>query len=424
MISLGSFNLVLLALPAFALRIAIPAMYGRKRMAADDPMHVLLSLSSSIMFVLAGLGLITGLAGFWFLLIPLPFIFAILILMAVDRARRGQHRALLNALATAAQHGIPLPEAARAFADEALGDPGLRSLALAEALERGMPLSAAVRRARLRMGTGMRLAVRLGERLDQLGPALRSQLDDSLQIDMALRDIIGRLVYVVMIVVFMGVVCAYMMIKIVPIFQRMFEEFGLKLPAMTHVVIDSSRWFVNIGWAPTMPLIVIVLPALLVLAVLYYVGWFPRNLPVIWRLFKRYDGALVMRSLALAIRRATPLPSALRLVAETYPLSIVAGRLHQAANRVEAGMPWCESLQRTGLVGQADAAVLAAAERVGNLEWALEEMANSAVRRQIYRLQAWLQVLFPAAILAVGLFVFVFVCGLFMPLVALIQGLA
>ena len=33
----------------------------------------------------------------------------------------------------------------------------------------------------------------------------------------------------------------------------------------------------------------------------------PRDLPVVWRLFRRYDGALVMRGLALAVRRGLPL---------------------------------------------------------------------------------------------------------------------
>lgn len=422
--AIGPFSLVLLVIPAVALRIANRALFGRKRLSAADPMQVLLSLASSIMFVLAGMGVVVGLLGFWFLFVPLPLVGVVLVLMVLDRTRRSEHRGLIWALAAAANRGIPLPEAARAYADEVQGDTGVRALALAENLERGQALSEATIRSRLRMGTAMKLAVRLGESLGSLGPAMRQQIDDSNQIDAALRDAVGRFFYLGTVVIVMTGVITFVMVKIVPVFQRMFEEFGLRLPAMTRLVIDASSWFVRVGWIPSLPVLAIVFPAFLLAALLYYAGWFPRNLPILSWLFRRYDGALVMRGLALAARRGMPLPAALRLLAESYPLSIIRWRLLQAAERVEGGQDWCRSLRRTGLIASADAAVLRAAQRAGNLPWALEEMADSALRRQVLRLMAALQLLFPIALLAIGAFVFFFVCGLFLPLIALIQGLA
>jgi type II secretory pathway component PulF len=158
--------------------------------------------------------------------------------------------------------------------------------------------------------------------------------------------------------------------------------------------------------------------------VLYYIGYFPRGFPLIWPLFRRYDGALVMRGLALALRHGMPMPQALKLVEESYPLPVVSQRLAAARQRVEAGQDWRESLRRTRLITQTDVAVLAAAERAGNLVWALDEMAASSLRRQAHRVQVALQILFPVLLLSIGFVVFVLVCGLFMPLVSLIQGLA
>jgi type II secretory pathway component PulF len=156
---------------------------------------------------------------------------------------------------------------------------------------------------------------------------------------------------------------------------------------------------------------------------LYYIGWFPRDLPVVWRFFKRYDGALVMRGLALSIRRGLPLPQALTLLRDEYPLRHVSRQLGKALERVQQGQDWCASLRQTGLIGRADAAVLAAAQRVGNLQWALEEMADSALRRQAQWILAATQVLYPIALLVLASFVFFFVVGMFAPLVSLIQGL-
>jgi type II secretory pathway component PulF len=462
---------------AVALAVAMRILFGRARRTPAEPMQVLLSVSSITTFVFVLLGGLIGTIGVFILFIPLPLLCIVLGIMVWDRTRRSEHRSLVWALAAAAGRGIPLPEAARAFADETPSRTGVRSLRLAEALEQGQSLATASRSARLRMGTAMRLTVRLAEALGLLGPAMKQQIEDSQQIDAALRDAIGRFFYLATVVLFMQVVVTFLMLKIVPVFQRMFEEFGLKLPELTMFVIHGSAWFVRHGWVFTIPLILLFLTVNFVLLVaagwqflqefifvhlryqesqsvmtlalrlvmvmglvligifflpilltfgaliLYYIGAFPRGFPLIWPLFRRYDGALVMRGLALALRRGMPMPEALKLVEESYPLSVVSRRIAWARQRVESGMDWRQALLGVSLITQADAAVLAAAERVGNLDWALEEMASSSLRRQAHRVQVGLQILFPILLLSVGLVVFIIVCGLFMPLISLIQGL-
>jgi type IV pilus assembly protein PilC len=422
--SLGPFSVILLVVPATALWIAIRALYGRRRQASADPMQILLSLSSGIMFTLAGLGALLGLVGLWFLFIPLPIALVILVLMLIDRTRRSEHRGLIWALAAAAQRGVPLAESARAYADETLGDTGARAVVLAEALERGQPLADAVRTARLRMGTAMKVAVRLGERLGALGPAMRQQLADSQQLDAALRDAIGRFFYLACVILVMMVICTFMMLRIVPVLQRMFWEFGIALPVMTQSVVDVSRWFTSYGWFTIGPLVAVPVPFLLLAGVMFYVGWVPRNLPLVWRVFRRYDGALIMRALALAVRRDERLLAAMIMIADQYPITIVGQRLGRVMLLAAGGVDWTQAMQAYGLIGQADAAVLKAAERAGNLAWALEEMADRALRREIYRVQVLLQVLFPIVLLAVAALVFLFVVGLFLPLVTLIESLA
>jgi len=432
--SLGAFNLVLLALPGVALKIAVRIMYGRRTFVAADPLKVLLTVSSTVLLVLAAVGALIGLAAptaspmaFVIVWTPALIVIAVIILMSIDRHRHGEHRALVWTLAAAAQRGVPLPEAARAFADETQDDTGARALVLAQGLEQGLPLSDAAAKARLRLATPMRLAVRVGEALGMLGPAMRQQLDDSAEADATLRTVITRIYYLWAVVVILTGILTFVMLKIVPVFQKMFEEFGLELPAMTRLVINTSNWYVRYGWWMTAPLTLtftLLAFAAFVWGGLYFIGWMPRDLPGIWRLFKRYDGALVMRGLALAVRRNLPIVQALHLLAGTYPIRHVARRLASVAERVQQGVNWQESLASTGLISRADAAVLTAAERADNLAWALEEMADSAIRRQAYRLQLALHCFYPVAVLVLGMVVAFFVIGLFLPLLALIQGLS
>jgi type II secretory pathway component PulF len=395
-------------------------LYERRPMAAIDGMHRLLSMASTLMLLLAMLGAIIGA---WVVVIPLLLAVVMVSLMVLTQKRQAEHLALINSLAIAVQNNIPLSESARAFADEALGDTGVRSMALAEAIERGQPLNASIRTARLWMGTATKLAIRLGEKLGILGAALKQQITDSQTADLAIRRLAGTSFYLACVVVVFSFISVFVMLKIVPVFQKMFEEFGLKLPALTSLAISVSRWYVERGWYLTAPLVVL-LPWLFVVGFLAYVGWMPRDFPLIWRLFRRYDGALVLRGLALAVRRGVPLPEAMRIIGEVYPIRNIGVRLEVAANQVAAGMDWLASLRQAQLISRTDAALLAASVRVGNLDWALEEIAESSMRRQIYWLQSILQVLFPITLLFLGGVVCFFVVGLFLPLISLIQGLS
>jgi general secretion pathway protein F len=431
--SLGVFNLVLLALPGVALKIAVRIMYGRRTFVAADPLKVLLTVSSTVLLILAVVGALIGLAAptaspvaFLVIWVPALIVIAVIVLMSIDRYRRGEHRALIWTLAAAAQRGVALPESCRAFADETQDDTASRALVLAQTLEQGSPLSDAATRARLRLATPMRVAVRVGEALGMLGPAMRQQFDDSTESDATLRTVISRLYYLWAVILILTGVLTFVMLKIVPVFQKMFQEFGLELPAMTKLVINVSNWFIHNGWFLTAPFTLVINLfgfAALIWGAFYFIGWTPRDLPGIWRLFKRYDGALVMRGLALAVRRQVPMAAGFDLLAHSYPIKHIARRLGYVADRVQHGAPWNESLAATGLISRADAAVLGAAERADNLAWALEEMADSAIRRQSYRLQLALHCAYPVLVVLLALVVAFFVLGLFLPLISLIQGL-
>ena len=111
-------------------------------------------------------------------------------------------------------------------------------------------------------------------------------------------------------------------------------------------------------------------------------------------------------------------------MARSYPKRDIRRRLRQTEADIRAGRDWCESLHGHGLIQAADLAVLQAAQRVGNLAWALQEMADSARRRLAYRVQAIVQTLFPLLVVLIGMVVMFVVVALFLPLIALIQHLA
>jgi type II secretory pathway component PulF len=91
---------------------------------------------------------------------------------------------------------------------------------------------------------------------------------------------------------------------------------------------------------------------------------------------------------------------------------------------VRAGTDWRDALASAQFISHSERALLKAAERAGNLPWALRQIALRREKRAVYRLAAAVQVLFPMAILVFGAFVAFFVVSLFIPTISLIDGLA
>jgi MSHA biogenesis protein MshG len=146
--------------------------------------------------------------------------------------------------------------------------------------------------------------------------------------------------------------------------------------------------------------------------------------PVFDRLLGRRHTALVLRSLSLIVEGGKPISRGLGVLADHYPAFWFRRKLRGADAYVRGGVDWIEALRLHGVIRGADAAVLASAETVGNLAWALEELAETAERRLAARIRMVVQTLFPILVVILGMVVFIIATAYFMPLVNLIQNLA
>jgi type II secretory pathway component PulF len=342
--------------------------------------------------------------------------------MLVTRYRALERRSLLRCLSVAAQKGIPLNEAARSFANERSDELGLRAVRLAEAIEAGMPLPQALVHSGTRLPVDALLAVRVGYETGTLSESLRRVARVDTDLDLLVRSVFEKLMYLCWIWLVMFGVLSFIMLKIVPVFEKMFIEFDLRLPPMTQLLIALSQFVASFGLFATP--IVMALLAACCMGALYYIDWLPRGAPVVQRLRRRWDAALVLRVLALSVRCGWPMNKTIWLLSRVYPSAPVRGRLVATGNKIDNGNDWIDSLRRTGLLRRADSAVLHSATRVGNLEWALDEMSDSSVRRLIYRLRLGINFVFPVTLFGFGLVVGFVVISLFIPLVSLIQGMS
>lgn len=379
-------------------------------------------LRDGLLFFLCALSLSLILGVSAFLIVPTPFIVAAAYVATMVLCERYQTRQMVfvRALAAATEKQIPLVPLIRAMARESDIFYRRRLRRLARHLESGATLLDAVQSVRGVVPDSAVVAILAGTLSGRLGPALREAADEQSLQRPLWREVSMGAIYVFGLLMIGAGIVQFMVLLIVPKFEQIVDDFGMPQPApmMMLVELANSVWVQVLGI-----LLVSAMFFFLVLAVLFSLGLIRWSFAPLDRLRRRIDTALILRSLAAMAEAGKPFAPLLDALASGYPSAWARRRLEFTARQVAIGSDWCVALESHGLISSADAAVIQAGARVGNLPWVLRELAASSERRFVYRLSALGQVLLPLAIVACGLLVLIIVVVCFQPLVNLIGNL-
>jgi type II secretory pathway component PulF len=338
------------------------------------------------------------------------------------RHRRTQQFVLLSTMAVAAERMMPMQPVIEAFAREHRWKLAAEARRLASRLEAGWLLPDAVDASGKLFPPEARVTIRVGHAAGTLAEALRNAAGGRDSHDAVWSQVAGKVLYLAFVVFFGNLMVTFLMLKIAPAMQKIFVDFDAELPAITLLCFFVSGSTALYGGF----LSAILFPAMGLFTyycLFRYIGWIHWDLPGVTRLLRRLHTAAILDALATVAQRNQSFRDAIATLARGYPKRAIRRRLRRVLADLEAGVDWCDSLARRGLIRPADRAVLQAASRAGNLPWALREMADSNRRRFAYRAHTWLQVLFTLVILMFGLIVLLFVVSYFLPLISLIRNL-
>jgi type II secretory pathway component PulF len=425
----GLVNLVGLLPLGAAWLIAVRLVFARRSSQGDDLVQRGMTMAGWLLVLVGMFGLLAVFAGpvaIWMFPVML-----VILSMAVGRFRHNERRSLLWAMALATERGIPLEQAAAAFADERYDETGLRAARLAKELELGAPLPDALRRSGNFLPFDGKLACGIGWQAGCLGPALRSVVDFQEEFDQHLRGAIEKLLYLVILLLGLSSILTYMVLVVIPRMSMVYAEFDFELPTMTALLInvaDASMLGPRSPWMPVIASLywsfVASIPWIVLLAMLYYMRWITWEPWLVRRLWRRMHTAWILRYLSFLVEQGRPMDQGVRLLAANYPAAYIGQRLYHACGMMAGGHAWCDALAAQNLIRPSDAAVLRAAERAGNLAWAMSEMSESNLRRLGLRLRTALSTGFPLLILVFGVVIFLVAVGLFLPLPNLIRNLS
>ncbi len=406
-------HLAAISVLGLALLWSLKLIYGRRETASDD---VLVLVSSIAAWVLIFLGLAFASNP------PLMIVGLIIAAMIVARYRDSERRALLWALAVAAEKGLSLSTAARSFAAGRIDEVGRRAARLAELLEAGISLPTALDQSHNPLPRDAQLAANIGIASNSLASTLRQAAREGDRLDAINHTAYSHLMYFVLMINVMVALISFLMIKVVPTYEMIFLDFNTELPAITQISIRLGHLFTRYGFvfAPAW----LLLNAVLVYTILSYMGTrLPRVRILDWWFGSR-DTPMILAALETCVKQQRPIPEAIDLIARGYPTRSVAKKLKKAAEQIHSGHHWCDSLVDQRLLRRSEAAFLKSAERVGNLPWAIRELSEISAQRIADRASALSRLLSPLIVLAIAIPIGLFAVGFMLPLASLITNLS
>ena len=339
--------------------------------------------------------------------------------------RRAQEAELLWMLATSVVSHRNLADDVEAYARGSWGKRHQLLVELASRLREGMPRSELAVPQGLLSRTAT-LEIQAGLQSGKLAEALRSAaIKHTRQLTEGSHSLNAHaaLTYPAAVLMVMVLILGFLMYYIIPKFKKIFDDFGTELPGTTVTLIHGSDAFVNY-WYLAWPIIFLTGGAVVVVAMAHYYGW--RELWQRWagRWMVRPHTSDVLRSLASTVAMNAPLDRGLDpFVTSSGPI-LLQRRAAAVRLALSQGEPCWELLAHEGFLKPKEVTLIEAAQRAGNLPWALDTLADSLDRRWLFRLATIMELLRPVAILFLGAIVGFVAIAMFMPLVKLLNDLS
>jgi MSHA biogenesis protein MshG len=299
--------------------------------------------------------------------------------------------------------------------------PGLARVlrAVQEDLDRGILLSGAMARHPNVFDEYYVNMIRVGEGTGKLEEAFRS-LHHQLEFDRAMRQKMkAAMRYPMFVMIALAVALSVVTIFVIPAFARTYANLKVELPLLTRGLLAVSHFAVQYWWAVLIVVGLLVFGARAALRApdLRY-NWdkYKLRLPVIGSIINKATVARFSRSFATAMKSDVPLVMAFQLVARVVDNAFFEARIMQMRAGVERGDVLSRVMRTSGIFSPLELQLITVAERTGEVENAVAEIAqlySDEVEYQVLRLSQSLE---PLLLAMMGVLVGLLVLGVFLPM--------
>ncbi len=333
-------------------------------------------------------------------------------------------RALLRLLASSHRRGVVEPRLITSLARGFKGNVAMRLDRLSSLIASGTPTLKALGQVPHAIDASALMALDLAEQDGRLGamydvllescPGLSQQLRSSHESPEKelLRSTVGMfLAYLIL---------TFLMVFVLPTFEKMFDEFGIELPRML-VILFAAKAYVPF-----------VLLAFFLLVFAYCVwnsevilwAFFSRFRPLAWEVRAVPSPIKLLSLLAIATESDRPLDAGIASLAQSHPNSRLRVQLKQVATRISRGQEAIPALAAERVLTQHEATALGMTRSTSARAWLLRWFAAKRWERSQIWAPLFARTLATFSTLFLGFIVAWTAIGVMMALVSLIAGLS
>lgn len=337
-----------------------------------------------------------------------------------------QTASLCRGFALLLHAGIGIQESTRLLRREDAGPADRVLTALEQELDQGTPLSTAMEQ------TGafpayVSALTRVGEESGRLEEALTSLAEYYEERQRTTRLLKNALAYPMLVFLAMLVVIGVLLIKVLPVFDRVYRNLGSRLTGLAGGMLQLGQLLraalpvllVILAFLAVLVLAVALLPALREAALSFFQKHFGDR-----GVLRSFNNAKFVRALAMGLESGLPLEDSLELAEGLLtPSPAAAARVAPCRTQTDAGASLADALQNAGILSPAAGRLLAAGVLSGSTETVLNQQARELMDTAEDALTRMISQIEPAMVLIASVLVGVILLSTMLPLMNILTSI-
>ena len=238
----------------------------------------------------------------------------------------------------------------------------------------------------------------------------------------------SAMVYPIIVLCVAGIICAGLMIFIVPKFEKMFTELleGEPLPMLTQIVIAIGKFMSEQALVMVGGIFALVIMIKIILKIpflRFYIDWAKYNMPLFGPIVSKSAISKFGRTLGTLMGSGVPVLNSLTIVKETSGNEVVARAVVKVYEAVKEGEGMAPPLQATKIFPEMVISMIEVGEETGKLPEMLDKIADTYDEEVDNAVSALTSMIEPIMMVGLAVIVGGIVIALFMPMISIIEKL-
>jgi len=233
------------------------------------------------------------------------------------------------------------------------------------------------------------------------------------------KQIKGAMVYPIVVISIAIVIVVILMVKVIPVFAKMFTDMGQSLPSFTLFVMNLSKWFQHYWYT-------VLLGTVAFIVVYKLIGKNPKGrvmldsfylkLPIFGPLIKKTAVARFTRTMGTMVSSGVPILDALEITAKTSGNKIVEFDIMRVRSAITEGKTLSEPLSTSKVFPTMVVQMIAVGEQTGALDAMLQKIADFYEEEVDAAVEALTSLMEPLIIVVLGTIIAGIAIAMYLPI--------